>query len=278
VTGRCTDAAIFAAIPIREGLDPGLAWYAGKILECGCLAAFPITLTDTMTARITAESVVFEPGSPDRACTVTSVAGHSMYEREDPYYQPEPGGALDLRELVLTQEGPRRVRATGARWIPAPYTVKLEGAARVGFRAMSVAGVRDPIMIEQLDEVLAQVRAAVQAEYPRARHTVVFHCFGRDGVMGRLEPLRNARPHEIGLVTQVVADAAEQAAEICDFAQHLLLHHPYPGIKATAGNLALLGSVEVLLPVHGAVYEYSVDHVMRIDDPCECFPLSVEEV
>ena len=34
LAGRCSDAVIYAAKPVAEGVDPGLAWHLGKIIEC----------------------------------------------------------------------------------------------------------------------------------------------------------------------------------------------------------------------------------------------------
>ena len=39
--GRSDDAAIFAALPIKEEFDPALGWVAGKLLECGAACAVP---------------------------------------------------------------------------------------------------------------------------------------------------------------------------------------------------------------------------------------------
>jgi hypothetical protein len=35
LAGRCSDSALFAAIPVMRGFPPGLAWHAGKVSECG---------------------------------------------------------------------------------------------------------------------------------------------------------------------------------------------------------------------------------------------------
>jgi hypothetical protein len=37
LAGRCSDSALFAAIPLMQGFPPGLAWHAGKVSECGTL-------------------------------------------------------------------------------------------------------------------------------------------------------------------------------------------------------------------------------------------------
>src|SRR3546814_6620148 len=34
IAGRSSDAALFAAIPLMRGCDPGLAWHLAKIIEC----------------------------------------------------------------------------------------------------------------------------------------------------------------------------------------------------------------------------------------------------
>ena len=44
---------------------------------------------------------------------------------------------------------------------PGPYTVKLEGAALAGYRAISICGTRDPLLISTLDDFLARIHDAV---------------------------------------------------------------------------------------------------------------------
>src|SRR5258706_16156906 len=38
LAGRCSDSALFAALPILRGFPAGLAWHAGKVSECGTMA------------------------------------------------------------------------------------------------------------------------------------------------------------------------------------------------------------------------------------------------
>jgi len=38
VAGRCSDVAIYAALPVLEGIPKHVAFHAGKILECGSAA------------------------------------------------------------------------------------------------------------------------------------------------------------------------------------------------------------------------------------------------
>jgi len=39
LAGRCSDSALYAALPILRGFPEGLAWHAGKVSECGTMAA-----------------------------------------------------------------------------------------------------------------------------------------------------------------------------------------------------------------------------------------------
>jgi len=280
IAGRCTDPAIYAAIPIWKGYDPGLAWYLGKVLECGSLSAEPPSLTDANTGRIRPDHVVFEPGDPKRRATVASVASHTLYERGNPWRQLEPGGVLDLADLTLEAVSERAVCARGARFVPRSYTVKLEGAARVGFRAFAINGTRDPIMIAEIDSVAAGLKAEIETRMPGAGrdYQVFVHLYGKNAIMGDLEPVTQTAAHELCIMVQAVAKTEELAIEVAEMANHLLFDFPFEGLKTTAGNVASFGSVEVFLPQYKEVYEFMIDHEMRLDDPLECFALHIEEV
>ncbi len=94
--------------------------------------------------------------------------------------------------------------------------------------------------------------------------------------MGRLEPLRKAQSHELGIVIEAVAKDQETADTICSFARSTLLHYGYEGRISTAGNLAFPYSPSDLKA--GGVYTFSVYHLMDVNDPCELFPMEMETV
>ena len=276
IAGRACDAAVMAAPAMRAGFDRALAYHLGKILECGGAAAYPRHGSDSLLGVIERESFVVEPPNPDKICTVPSVAAHSLYERADPYRLALPGGTVDLTRARFEQATPRAVRVTGTRWVPAPaYTLKLEGAARVGFRTLALAGIRDPLLIGSLDAYLANVRARVAETYPPDGYRLLFHVYGRDGVMGPLEPVREIRSHELGLVIEVVADEPDASAAILALARSVALHVTYPGRKAIAGNLAFPFSPSDFNV--GEAYEFSVHHLVTVDDPLELFPIDLVE-
>jgi hypothetical protein len=259
VVGRCYDPAVFAALAVRDGFDEGLALHLGKILECGAIAAAPGSGRDCVL-------------SDSRRFTVDSVAGHSLYEKAHPSLLAGPSGQVDLSQARFRQIDPTSVEVSGARFIRSErYAVKLEGAMRVGYRTICICGIRDPFMIAELEGTIEAVRRTVEDQFGAQEPRVNFRLYGRDGVMGPLEPETKVGGHEVGLVIDVVAPTQETADTVCSLARSTMLHYGHPGRIATAGNLAFPFSPSDI-PV-GEVYEFSVYHLMEIDDPVEMFPV-----
>src|SRR5205085_11568499 len=80
LAGRATDTAIFAAIPLARGFDPGLCWHAAKIAECGSASAEPRRRLDVLHIEMGRESFVVEPLADDIRCTPFSVAAPQFDE------------------------------------------------------------------------------------------------------------------------------------------------------------------------------------------------------
>ena len=244
------------------------------------IAALPGSGSDCMLGTLDEDGFILETLNADRVCTVTSVAAHTLYEKSDPYRLPGPGGVLDLTETTFEQIDEARVRVSGSRVIPSDgYFVKLEGAKVSGYRTVSIAGARAPDFIAQLDEIIAGVRARVADNFPvmaEGDARLLFRVYGRDGVMGALEPERDALPHEVGIVIEAVADTQDRADTICSFARSTMLHFGYPGRVSTAGNLAFPYSPSDFEA--GAVYGFSLYHLLRLDDPVAPFPFELSNL
>ena len=272
LAGRAFDAALSASLPIMAGVDPGVALHMGKIVECGSLVALP-RASDGVVAEVWQDHFLIQPADPAKRCTVETVAAHTLYEKSDPYNLHTPGGRLELAEARFERHDDRTVRVSGSRFVSSDeFFLKLEGAALAGYRSVCLAGTRDPVMIEQLDDVLERVRLKLRTELTEVdpdSYRLLFRVYGRDGVMGALEPHRGPSPHELGLVIEVVAPTQEMADTVCALARSGTLHLGYEGRIATAGNLAFPYSpAEFPAP---PVYEFRIYHLMRVDDPCEPF-------
>ncbi len=279
LAGRCYDPAVFAAPAVRAGFDRGLAVHMGKILECASIAATPGSGSDCMFGYLRRDSFDLEPLNPIRKCTTLSVAAHTLYEKTNPYILPGPGGHLDLYGTKFEQVTDRIARVSGSRFIPSdPYTVKLEGARRIGYRTVSIAGARDPVMLSRIDEITAGVRERVRDNFSASgiEYKLLFNVFGRDGVMGALEPHPVVEGHEIGIVIEAVSDTQAHADTICAAARSTMLHYGYQGRRATAGNLAFPYSPSDFHA--GEVFVFSVYHLLETEDPCALFPMAIEKV
>ena len=278
ICGRCYDPAAFAAPAIRLGYDKALAMHLGKILECAAICATPGSASDCIMGYLGEDYFCVEPLNPDRKCTPTSVSAHTLYEKSNPYILPGPGGHLDLSECVFTADSDRRVRVTGSKFVPeAVPSVKLEGAKPAGCRTVSICGNRDPIFISQVDDILENVKKRTAANLSADFHYELdFIVYGKNGVMGALEPGGNPDSHEIGIVIDVVAETQEQSAAVCSVARSTLLHYGYPGRIATAGNLAFPFSPSDIKV--GPIYVFSVYALLRSEDPLSLFAINYEEV
>lgn len=278
IAGRACDDAVFAALPILRGFDPGLALHCGKILECAGLSAIPYDLGEPMIGTLRRDHFEVEPGNAANRCTTVSVAGHSLYERGDFEFQPGPGGLNDLSETAFEQLDDRRVRVRGSRFVPdRTYKVKLEGAEQLGYRSIVVVGIRDPIMIRELDTLLAETAERAEQRFGMAAGgmRLRFRAYGRDAVMGPLEP-GGPPPREVGLMIEALAPSQEQATAVAMYSRGHLQHAHYDGILTTAGNMAYPFS-PFGIPV-GPAYRFAVYHLLPLADPCEIFPMTIEEV
>jgi hypothetical protein len=276
LAGRAYDPTVFAAPAIRKGYDKGLAIHLGKILECASICAVPGSGSDCMFGYLGEDYFRVEPLSSVRKCTTLSVAAHTLYEKTNPYILPGPGGHLDLAETTFEQDSENTVKVKGTRYVTAPkYTIKLEGAKCIGYRTVSVAGTRDPIMISKIDDIVEGVRARVADNYRDKgyKYNLNFTIYGKNGVMGDLEPVKDAHPHELGIVIEVVADTQEQADTICASARSTMLHYGYEGRRATAGNLAFPFSPSDFHA--GRVYVFSMYHIIEVEDPTSLFPIDI---
>jgi len=285
IAGRAYDPAVFSALAVMKGFDRGLATHLGKILECAAIAASPGSGSDcmlgTLRKGISPDDNYFlaEALSSARKCTTLSVAAHTLYEKTNPYVLPGPGGTLDLHNCVFTQESEGIVKVSGSRFIPSDVQyIKLEGAKKIGYRTVSIASCRDSIMISGIDKITEAVKARVNsnfAGYGLKDFFLDFKLYGKNGVMGMFNNQALPAPGELGIIIEAVADTQETANTICSFARSTMLHYGYEGRISTAGNLAFPFSPSDMEA--GEVYEFSIYHLMKVDNPSELFPVKIQK-
>ncbi|KAL4949482.1 CoA-transferase family III domain-containing protein [Aspergillus filifer] len=278
--GRSYDPAPFAAYSMHHGVQPGVAWHMGKIMECGGICAVP--KGRSMIATMREDSFDLTPLAPQERCTPLSVAAHTLYEKTRPDRLPGPGGVLVLDDASYEQLTDKSVRARGARFVPTPiYQVKLEGVEKLGYRTIFVGGIRDPILISQIDEFLAEVRAYTQGLFPELDQSpqcrLIFHFYGRNGTMGPIEPTPVAS-HELGILGEVVAPSQELSYTIANNCRASILHMPYRNQVATTGNFA--SPLSPHETAAGPVFRFNVYHLVDLEqgEETSLFPIKVTSI
>ena len=219
LAGRSCDIALFASDMIRRGIDPGLAYHVGHVLECGALACDPGSPSDCLVAEVYDDgTALFVAPDPNRRCTPNSIAAHSLYEESHPQLQFYPEGILAMEKTQFFAKDSRVAGIRNSRFVhaskPWPWSIKLEGARRVGKRKVSL------LHIDAVD--LTKIPSDVLV-------------YGRNGVQTR--PVQGSE-RELGIIIETSAKTEEAATTLASLLTHYLIHYGYPGRKATAGNIA----------------------------------------
>ena len=275
LAGRSSDAAIYSALPLKLGYSPAVAWHAGKILECGAAAVAQRAAPDSMVAVLHADSFDVFPMRDDYRCTPQSIASHTLYENADPFRLTEPSGILDTLESQYAAVDERTVNVSGSTFDPAPrYGVKIEGARLAGYSTIVIGAVRDPLIIGQLDSWLERLddnlrerlRSSVGHEH---RYQIVVRVYGKDGVMGELEPRNAVEGHEVTLLWDVISGSQELSHSIAASLSHMAVHNPIPEWHGLISGVAFpFAPSEV---DRGPVYEFHLNHVVFPDSPTALF-------
>ena len=219
LAGRSCDIALFASDMIRRGIDAGLAYHVGHVLECGALACDPGSPSDCLVAEIYDDgTALFTAPNLARRCTAYSIAAHSLYEESHPQLQFYPEGILVMEKTQFFSHDSRTAGIRGSQFVrsrkPWPWSIKLEGSRRLGARKVSLIYI-DPVNLADIPpDVLV---------------------YGRNGVQAT--PV-DASQRELGVIIETVAPTREAAILLASLLTHYLVHYGYAGRKATAGNIA----------------------------------------
>ena len=276
IGGRSSDSAIFAACALHRGYPQAQSYYLGKVLECASFCAEPYGGKETVMGEISQDDVKVSAMHPPQRCTVASVAGHAMYERSNPYEEFFAGGKLDMTHCRYEQFDDRTTRITGSKFIPDQKTrVKLEGSGKVGERYVGICGIRDPYTIANVDRVIDWARTQVRERFGDTGYQLHYNVYGRDGVMGELEPLRDQPGHELCLMVQGVAPTREMAEELTMIGLRQMFYARLPDVKGTAGSVAF--PLDEVLEA-SAAYRWTLNHTVAVDDNMELFKTHMVDV
>jgi hypothetical protein len=280
LAGRATDTALMAAVALPRGLPDGPVWHGAKTSECGGLCTNAPTSGGVLVS-IDSRGFTVEPLAPEAACTPFTVAAHMLYENADPFRMREPAGVLDTSGASYEALDDRRVRVEGSTFELRPPTIKLEGAAPVGYQTILIVGMRNPAVLSRIDEWCDRLRRHLETviesrlELDPTAYDVRIRRYGHDAVLGTAEPERDTAPREVGIVFVATAATQEMATEIAKVANPMLLHAPLPSESAMP-SYAFLGSPAEI--ERGQVYEFTLCHAVDVDDPRELFRTRMDRI
>jgi hypothetical protein len=281
LAGRSSDTSIYAALPLMKGFAPAVVWHMAKILECGAAAVAVRVAPDSMMAVLHDDSFDVFPMRDDYRCTPQSVASHTLYENADPFDLKEPSGTLITREAKYRAISDRAVNVSGSHFEPASeYTIKVEGVRQRGWSTIILGAVRDPYILASLDSWLAQLDKNIAIRLASTigdkKYEIVTRVYGRNGIMGELEPNPKVEGHEIFILWDVISDNQELSHTIASSVSHLAVHNPIPKWNGLISGVAFPYSPSEIN--RGPVYEFHLNHVLVPAAPTSLFRTEFEEI
>jgi hypothetical protein len=272
ITGRCADSALALGILMHE-----FGWTAdafdhlaagslvGHLLECGPQVTGGV-FTDwesvpgwhnigypVAECRADGSFVVTKPAGTGGMVTTATVAEQTLYEVGDPAAYILPDVVADFSQVQLTQEGPDRVRVTGARGLPPTSQYKVSATWQDGYRAVAMVAIIGPDAVRKAERTAqalvdrARMRFAARgwADF-RATHVEVL---GGEAAYGENSRARAAREVVLRLV---VEHADPKALDL--FAREL----GSAGLSFAQGTAGLIGGRPKATPVV-RLYTFLID-------------------
>jgi hypothetical protein len=138
------------------------------------------------------------------------------------------------------------------------------------------------VILRQLDTWIESMRRSIEWRVESSvgmrlgDYELGMRVYGRDGTLGSLEPTPRFEGHEAFLLMDATAPTQEQASTIIRLASHVAMHHPVPEWRGS-----ITGIAHPYAPAtvdRGPVYRFSMNHVVELDDPLECYRIEMEEV
>lgn len=269
--GRTTDTAVIAAFALLHGCGAGPAWHGAKITECGGLCTVRPRAGGVML-EVGADHFTVSPLDPDNRSTPYSVSAHMLYENSDPFRLIEPGGVLDVSAARYDALDERSVKVTGSCFEPAPYTMKLEGAAGGGYQTVMLIGIRDPKVLAQMDLFLRQMQEALTMRVgqamglAQASFDISLRAYGWNALDGNAVEQDAPPPREVGLMFIATAASQDLATEIARTCNPWFFHMPLNLEQELPSYAFPFSPAEI---ERGQCHEFRLNHAVRVGDAME---------
>jgi hypothetical protein len=279
ITSRTSDCCPFAAFAMHHGYHADLAYFWGKVLECGSFVAYPKLVNQSVLGTIYEDRIAVTAIHDEQRVTPVSLRKHAAYERSSFKGEAVAGGYIHLDGMEAEEVDEKTAAAWGTRFEPSPtYNIKVEGAGFLGHKAEYLIGIRSETFIQKFDEAISHTRQELRSFYQNVPYELYFSRYGIDGVLGAREPRKRDQIHEMGLVIEVIAAKKELAMEIAKLAGRLLLFTPVLSERGSAGRVQLRNEEA---SYYGKSYQWTMNHIIEFASAQEAaahFPITYETV
>lgn len=279
ITARTSDCCPFAAFAMHHGYNADLAYFWGKVLECGSFVAYPKMVNHAVLGTIYEDRIAVTALHPDQRVTPTSLRKHAAYERSSFKGEAVAGGYIHIGDMEAEEVDEKTAAAWGTRFEASPtYNIKVEGAGYIGHKAEYLVGIRSQSFIQKLEEVISHTRKQLRNFYQDVPYELYFSWYGINGVLGPREPRKKGEAHEVGLMIEVIAAKKELAMEIAKLTGRLLLFTPVLSERGSAGRIQLRNEEA---SYYGKAYEWTMNHVIEFasaEEASSHFPITYELV
>ena len=272
ISGRSTDTAIIASLPIYHGLNVASAWHGAKIAECGALATNN-PKSGVVLLEFDQYGFTITPMCKNTKATPQTVFAHMLYENVDPYILFEPGGYLDVSKAKYKKNKKNGVRVEGSKWFnKSPYTLKLEGARLVGYQTISMVLIRDTYYIKNINKWGSKIKDSFLR---KTKKNILFdvklelRIVGKDATLGNLEHIK-FNNNEVAVMAIFTANSQEKANDSAKLLNPDLLHLP---LRINEPMPTFSFPFSPPETEKGPLFEFCFHHVIEIDNPKDFFHL-----
>ena len=188
---------------------------------------------------------------------------------------------MDATNALYRSINRRKVRVEGAIWHASKnYRVKLEGARIVGYQTSLLVLLRDNNYVQNVKEWTEKLSKFLKKEIKLrmkldiSEYSLDFRHIGVNSTLGELEK-NEGDPVEVGVLCLVTSRRNKLSTEIAKLINPFLLHFPLT-IDEELPTFAFPYS-----PVHsdrGCVYEFSLNHLLELNNPMDAFQIKISEV
>ena len=276
VCGRVADPAMFLAPLMHHFAWAANDWaklgqgiLVGHLLECAGqitggyfadpgfkdvpnLARLGFPLAEV---RADGSAVITKVNSSGGCVTVPTCTEQLLYEIENPARYLQPDVVTDFSQVQLTQDGPDRVRATGASGAARPDTLKVTVGYHDGFIGEGQMSYGGPGCVARGQLALELVRQRLQDAGLGA-------CEARYELMGvnSLIPQAqaNAEPNEVRLRVAVRTPTRREALRVANEVEALYTNGPAAGGGASKSVREVVAAAAVLVPRDWAQATFTV--------------------